>query len=161
MFGPNSTSVQIRRYTSADFEEWRRMRTALWPGQTIEDMAAWLARPDADVLVADAGSGRLAGFAEVGTRSYADGCESSPVAYLEGWWVDETFRRQGVGGALIAAAEAWASAGGYRELASDTEVHNVISQMAHARLGFTEVERAVLYRKTLRAQGQKDAQEGL
>ena len=125
------------------------MRSALWPDESLADMEEWLRRPDTVVLVADAGGARLAGFAEIGARSYADGCETTPVAYLEGWWVDEDFRRQGVGRGLIEAAEAWAREGGHAELASDAELHNVISQMAHTRLGFTEVERAVLYRKPL------------
>jgi aminoglycoside 6'-N-acetyltransferase I len=143
--------VRIRRYAAADFDEWRRMRMALWPDHSAGDREQWLARTDAVILVADTGGGRLAGFAEVGTRSYADGCETSPVAYLEGWWVDEDFRRQGVGGSLIEAAEAWARERGCTELASDAELHNVISQTAHARLGFMEVGRSVLFRKALNA----------
>lgn len=127
------------------------MRTALWPDHTAADRDAWLARPDAVVLVAEREPGRLVGFAELGLRSYADGCDSSPVPYLEGWWVDTAARRQGVGRALMAAAEAWARAQGYAELASDTPITNLVSRAAHARLGFVEVERAVLFRKALRA----------
>ncbi len=79
----------------------------------------------------------------------ADSCETSPVAYLEGWWVDADVRGQGIGAALIFAAEAWARARGYSEFASDTTLDNTLSQVAHERLGFVEVERAVLYRKAL------------
>jgi aminoglycoside 6'-N-acetyltransferase I len=129
------------------------MRTALWPDQIAADMAEWLARPDTVVIVADASDGQLRGFAEVGERSVADSCDTSPVAYLEGWWVDAAVRRQGVGASLIAAAEAWAMARGFSEFASDTTLDNVGSQEAHVRLGFVEVERAVLYRKVLRAAG--------
>ena len=132
------------------------MRLALWPqsdAQThLADMDVWLARPDAIVLVAPRANdfaGRLAGFAEVGTRSVAESCESSPVAYLEGWYVDVDMRRQGVGAALVRAAEEWARAQGFREFASDTDISNALSQRAHAALGFTEVERLVLYRKAL------------
>jgi aminoglycoside 6'-N-acetyltransferase I len=127
------------------------MRTALWPDHTAVDRDAWLARPDTTVLVAEREPGRLVGFAELGLRSHADGCDSSPVPYLEGWWVDPEARRQGVGRALMAAADAWARAQGYAELASDTPIANIVSQAAHTRLGFAEVERAVLYRKALRA----------
>jgi aminoglycoside 6'-N-acetyltransferase I len=141
--------VNIRLYTAADRDEWERMRSALWPEQDATELGVWLARGDAVVLVADAGGGRLSGFAEVGERSTADGCDTSPVAYLEGWWVDADCRRQGIGAALAAAAEEWARARGHREFASDTTLDNMISQAAHRRLGFTEVERAVLYRKVL------------
>jgi aminoglycoside 6'-N-acetyltransferase I len=144
----------IREYTLTDQSEWLRMRHALWPEETpglaAEDAAAWRARPDATVIVAvrHDGSG-LAGFAEIGARDYADGCETSPVAYLEGWYVDPDLRRTGVGAALVHAAEAWAAARGYAELASDALLENVDSQRAHAALGFTEVERSVKYRKAL------------
>ena len=139
----------IRPYVKADAPEWARMRTALWPDHTEIDMAAWLARGDTAVLVAERGRGALCGFAEVGERSYADGCNTSPVAYLEGWYVDPDVRRRSIGTQLVHAVEAWARARGYRELASDTQLENLISQAAHQRLGFEEAERSVLYRKAL------------
>jgi aminoglycoside 6'-N-acetyltransferase I len=139
----------IRPYTTADFPEWRRMRTALWSDQSEGDMAAWLARPDAAVFVAELDPTRLCGFAEVGARLYVDACNTSPVAYLEGWYVDPEHRRRSIGARLVQAIETWARSRHYRELASDTELHNVISQRAHQRLGFTETERHVLYRKAL------------
>jgi aminoglycoside 6'-N-acetyltransferase I len=139
----------IRPYTSDDYIEWRRMRTTLWPEQTEADMVAWLLRHDAAVFVAEGTPGHLCGFIEVGERSCADGCETSPVAYVEGWYVDDGARRQRVGARLIEAAEAWARDQGYRELASDTQLDNTISQTAHQRLGFEETERLVTYRKKL------------
>lgn len=125
------------------------MRTALWPGQTASDMTAWVARVNTAVIVAERDAGRLCGFVEVGERPFADGCHTSPVAYVEGWYVDPEHRMQSVGTQLILAVERWARSRGYRELASDTELHNVGSQHAHERLGFSESERLVLYRKTL------------
>jgi aminoglycoside 6'-N-acetyltransferase I len=127
------------------------MRDALWPGQTPDDMTAWLARPDAAVLVAERtpDGSQLCGFAEVGARSIAEGCTTSPVAYLEGWYVDPDVRRRGVGSALLRGVEDWARKAGYQELASDTELTNHVSQRVHERLGFAEVERAVQYRKAL------------
>src|SRR4051794_24125164 len=137
--------MQIRRWQQGDDAEWLRMRCALWPGDPVahqEEMAQLAARTEEVVLVAvrPDGSG-LAGFAEVGTRPYADGCDTSPVAYLEGWYVDADVRRQGIGAALVRAAEAWAREHGYREFASDALLDNVESQQAHEALGFVEVER--------------------
>jgi aminoglycoside 6'-N-acetyltransferase I len=125
------------------------MRSALWSDQTTTDMAVWLARPDATVIVAESAPGRLCGFAEVGERSCADGCDTSPVAYLEGWYVDPSVRRQSVGTMLVRAVEAWARGRGYQELASDTTLDNTISQRAHERLGFAETDRLVVYKKTV------------
>lgn len=125
------------------------MRDALWPGQTVDDMRQWLARPDATVIVADRGHNRLGGFIELGERSIGESCETSPVGYVEGWWVDADLRGHGIGRELIEAGEQWARSRGYRELGSDTEPENTTSQAAHRRLGFEEVARLVVYRKVL------------
>jgi aminoglycoside 6'-N-acetyltransferase I len=102
------------------------------------------------VIVADRGDGSLAGFAEIGSRAYAEGCETTPVAYLEGWYVDPDVRRTGLGANLIRAVEAWAREQGFREIASDTELDNVASLQAHTALGFEEVERQICFKKRLR-----------
>lgn len=129
------------------------MRCALWPQSTAQthwaDAEAWLARTDATVMVAVRIDPGLCGFIEVGARSIADGCASSPVAYIEGWYVDEDVRGQGVGASLVHAAEQWARLHGYQELASDAELANEDSQHAHAALGFAEIGRAVHYLKRL------------
>jgi len=102
----------VRELEAADRPEWRRLRCALWPHHTAVDheaeMTAWLARSDAAVVVCVRESGGLCGFAEVGTRPYADGCRTTPVAFLEGWHVDPDCRGAGVGRALVEAVEAWA-----------------------------------------------------
>jgi aminoglycoside 6'-N-acetyltransferase I len=72
----------------------------------------------------------------------AEGCESRPCPYIEGWWVAPDLRRTGVGRALIAAVESWCTAHGYTELASNVELDNDISLQAHAALGFEPVCRA-------------------
>ncbi len=72
-----------------------------------------------------------------------------PVPHIEGWFVNESARASGVGRALMDAAEAWCSEHGYTELASDTELLNVPSQLAHEKLGFEEVDRLVKFRKKL------------
>jgi aminoglycoside 6'-N-acetyltransferase I len=138
----------IRPYAESDRTEWRRMRTTLWPGSDA-DMSEWLSRRDAAVFVAERDDGGLCGFAEAGERPFVDGCDSSPVAYLEGWYVDPDVRAQKIGARLVAAVETWARARGHRELASDTDLDNLASQQAHQCLGFAETERLVLYRKTL------------
>lgn len=133
----------------SDCDAWRAMRRRLWPDATEDDARAWLARGDAVTLIAIRGEGDPCGFAEVGCRAFADGCASSPVAYLEGWWVEPDARRAGIGRALVAAAAAWARARGLTELASDAELDNAVSIDAHAALGFEEVARAVLFRQAL------------
>jgi aminoglycoside 6'-N-acetyltransferase I len=133
------------------------MRRELWPELPANeaaqraDCAAWLARKNSIVLVAQRSeSSSLCGFIEAGEREFADGCETSPVAYLEGWFVDEDLRGHGIGRRLVQVAEEWAIENGYSEFASDALLENLPSQRAHNSVGFVEVERAVRYAKQLR-----------
>jgi aminoglycoside 6'-N-acetyltransferase I len=102
------------------------------------------------ILVAESSDGGLAGFLEIDLRSHADGCNPSrPVGYVEGWFVDQQYRRQGIGAKLLAAAEDWTRSQGCVEMASDTWIDNEVSQLAHEALGFEVVDRCVHYRKNL------------
>jgi aminoglycoside 6'-N-acetyltransferase I len=101
-------------------------------------------------FVLDRLDGRLGGFIEVGQRNYAEGCASSPVAYIEGWYIDADLRRQGLGAALVRAAERWARGRGLTEIASDAETDNEVSIKAHKALGYAEEARVVCFRKDLR-----------
>ena len=101
------------------------------------------------IFVAEA-SERPIGFLEVDLRSHVDGCNpAKPVGYLEGWYVAEEYRRQGIGKKLVVAAEEWARGHGCVEIGSDALIDNVTSQRAHAALGYEVVDRCVNYRKTL------------
>lgn len=139
----------IRRGTLDDRVEYQRMRLALWPDCSDADNDSWFARTDAATFLAERDDGSLCGFIEVGARPYAEGCDTSPVGYIEGWWVDPDMRRQGVGRALVDAAETWAREQGYSEMGSDALLDNDVSHRAHGRLGYTEVVRVVTFRKTL------------
>jgi aminoglycoside 6'-N-acetyltransferase I len=97
--------------------------------------------------------GGLCGCIEVSLRAYAAGCTTSPVAYIEGWYVDQDLRRGKLGSQLVHTAEAWARSHGLKEIASDTQIANVVSIQAHKVLGYAEVERLVCFRKVLDASG--------
>jgi aminoglycoside 6'-N-acetyltransferase I len=143
----------IRRATPADKPEWLRMRLLLWPFGTAEgfseDMDGLLADPLTPVIVVERAEGRLGGFLEAGTRKYAEGGESSPVGYIEGWYVDEDLRGQGLGKALVQAAEDWARSQGLTEMGSDTWLENETSIQAHLKMGYEEAERLVHFIKKL------------
>lgn len=93
--------------------------------------------------------GAAAGFAEVALRRYANGCEESPVPFLEGIWVSPAFRRRGVGEHLIAHISAALRTKGFKELCSDALLDNTASHEAHRTWGFAETERVVYFRKPL------------
>lgn len=144
----------VRRVGPADAGDWLRMRCAVYSGPEEEHRAeidAYFASPPDSwaCLVADGNAEGVLGFTEVGLRGYAEGCRSSPVGYLEGIFVVETHRKRGVGRALLGGAEAWARERGCTEMASDRQIHNEMSGLFHAALGFEEVERIVCFRKSL------------
>lgn len=145
--------MRIRPFRDSDFDEWLRLSAALFPGHTPAELARgqreFLARTDAGVFIATRDDDSICGFVEVASRPYADGCDTSPVGFIEAWFVDPDMRRAGVGRALLAAAEDWARARGYSEMASDALLDNTISHRAHEGAGYIEVERAVRYRKPL------------
>jgi aminoglycoside 6'-N-acetyltransferase I len=95
------------------------MRCALWPEgsdtehrEEIERFFAGRLREPLTALLATNHSGDPVGFAELSIRSYAEGCVTDRVAYLEGWYVVPGARRQGVGAALVRSAEEWARSQG-------------------------------------------------
>jgi aminoglycoside 6'-N-acetyltransferase I len=141
--------MKIRRYEPADRREYQRMRQELWPDSTDADNDSWLARADAATFLALRDDASLCGFVEVGSRPYAEGCETSPVGYIEGWWVAPDMRKQGTGRALLRAAEDWARGMGYTEMGSDALLDNKVSHESHGRCGYLEVERLVTFRKPL------------
>ncbi|HET6383836.1 MAG TPA: aminoglycoside 6'-N-acetyltransferase [Armatimonadota bacterium] len=137
-----------------DRAEWLRMRTALWPecspDMHTEEMEDYARGGDLAVFIAARPTVGLGGFLEVSLRASADGCESHPVGYIEGWYVDPDLRRQGIGSLLVAAAEEWAREKGCQEMASDCLLDNDVSLHAHQSLGYEEVERLIHFRKSLR-----------
>ena len=152
-------ATKIRLAQPADRDTVALLCHALWPDSPAEEHARELdaklsGKPPGTlplvVFVAEEPDESLSGFLEVGLRSHAEGCDpSNPVGYVEGWYVVEHCRRCGLGTKLLAAAEAWARQQGCYEMASDTWLHNELSQRVHESLGFREVERAIHFRKSL------------
>lgn len=139
--------IQVRPYLPSDEGSWLRMRLQLWPDSDRAEAEAWAARHDAVTLVAeDTRAGSLIGFVEVGERPYADGCDTSPVAFLEGWFVAAEARGVGLGSKLVHAAVAWAKSRSLQELASDSLLDDEPAYRAHLSAGFQEVERSIKYR---------------
>lgn len=146
--------IEIRPLEERDLSEWFRLRKGLWDELTEDEhkmeMLQIFDHTDTQlVVVADTGSGRLAGFLEASIRPYVEDCHSDNVGYLEGWFVDAEFRGRGIGRALVRAAEEWARRKGSTEMASDAEIGNEVSLKAHERLGYVETSRLVHLRKDL------------
>jgi aminoglycoside 6'-N-acetyltransferase I len=150
--------LKVRSATKADADAWLAMRAALWPDANVDELRLEVGRyfvahgepllPHCVFVAED--HGKIVGMLELSLRPYVDGCDSSPVPFIEAWYVAENARRGGVGRALVRAAEQWALENGYSEIASDALLENTESEHAHKALGFEEVERAIRFRKTLK-----------
>jgi len=148
------TVFTVRPLDESDLGEWLRLRLLLWDQSDEEDQKAEMVdiieHSDSQlVVVADIGNGRLVGFLEASIRSFAEDCETDNVGYLEGWYVEESFRHMGIGARLVKSAENWARQKGCSEMASDAEIGNPVSLKAHIKLGYSETSRLVHLRKEL------------
>ena len=126
----------------------------LWPDHSPEEMTNefehLLSADDAAVFLRRK-NGRPVGFAQCQLRhDYVEGTETSPVGYLEGVYVKETDRRQGIARELVSACERWAKDQGCTEFASDCELTNTGSQAFHQAVGFEEANRLVAYVRKIR-----------
>ncbi|KKB85066.1 aminoglycoside 6'-acetyltransferase [Devosia limi DSM 17137] len=140
--------------TAADLADWADLRQALWPDDGLDghraEIAGMLAAPDLANFIARTEDGLAAGLAEASLRrDYVNGCETSPVAFLEGIYVMPEYRRSGIASQLVAAVEDWARTRGCSEFASDASLDNLRSHAMHAALGFEETQRVVYFRKVL------------
>lgn len=125
----------------------------LWPDHTVEEMytefAEILAKPDAAFFLAYAEETAI-GFAQCQLRhDYVEGTDSSPVGYLEGIYVADGYRKQGVARVLLSACERWAKTKGCTEFASDCELDNLRSLQFHLNVGFEEANRIICFTKKL------------
>ena len=140
----------IRKAQISDLDSLTDLALKLWPDYDREelrqDLAETLKKPDAAFFLAEDSSG----FAQCQLRyDYVEGTESSPVGYLEGIYVEEGCRRQGLARKLLAACENWARERGCREFASDCELTNTQSLRFHLSLGFEEANRIICFAKKL------------
>lgn len=149
-------SPTVRTVRPEDAAAWLRMRSALWPDGAHEHeveigqyfSGAFPRWPWTTLLAEDEG-GRAIGMIEVSIRTYAEGCRSHAVAYLEGLFVVPEARRRGVAAALMAAAERWGRSQGCTEIAADTAPENVVSAATIVAAGFADVGLVRCFRKEL------------
>ena len=146
---------RIEPCTLQSLEEWAILRHALWPDGPVQEhrseaQAMLWEQKKAVAFLVRLPDGTAAGFAEAALRhDYVNGCATSPVAFLEGIYVEPEHRNRGLARLLCRAVEDWARRLGCCEFASDVLLDNIASQTMHRALGFEETERVVYYRKAL------------
>ena len=143
----------IRKTEVKDLPILAELACKLWPDNTVEEMCSEMeeiiAKPDAAFFLAYAEDTPV-GFAQCQLRhDYVEGTDSSPVGYLEGIYVADGYRKQGIAKELLAACENWAKIKGCAEFASDCELDNSQSLQFHLNVGFEEANRFICFTKKL------------
>ena len=145
-------SILIRKAVPADSMTLAQLACCMWehtPDELEPEFAALTSSDEAACFLAIDGDTAI-GFAQCQLRhDYVEGCETSPVGFLEGIYVDAQYRLGGVGRTLLSACEDWSKSVGCTEFASDCELDNSVSLAWHMKNGFVEMGRTIWFAKKL------------
>lgn len=115
----------------------------------VDEFNELLANKNALILVLKIDN-KIEGFAQIQLRyDYVEGCETSPVGYLEGIYITKQHCRNGHGTQMVEQGKAWAKDKGCREFASDTELNNKNGYLFHTKTGFKETNRLITFKQDL------------
>lgn len=143
----------VRMATQNDSRILAEMAVQMWDNQTAEELEAEFIETlngETSVFFIKFENNTAVGFAQCNLRTdYVEGTESSPVGYLEGIFVKESYRHKGYAGELLVACEKWAKNMGCKEFASDCELSNISSLKFHIAMGFDETNRIICFKKNI------------
>lgn len=143
----------IKRAQGEDAESLAELAIQMWenhePTELADEFRELVSKDDAVCFIAFADN-RPVAFAQCQLRyDYVEGTDSSPVGYLEGIFVLEGYRKQGIAAELLEECMRWAKEKGCSEFASDCELDNETSLKFHLAVGFEEANRIICFRKAL------------
>lgn len=146
----------IEKLDTNNFEDCAKLAYSLWPDTDfLQLLTDFRSMPDSSKAVCflysdDVNRKEYLGFVQVSLRcDYVEGSNSSPVAYIEGIYVKEEYRRRGIAHSLVEVAKEWGREKGCSEIASDCILSNTLSIDFHKRIGFEEANRIVCFIKSI------------
>lgn len=143
----------IRKAEQNDYRIVARLAKELWNNHSLADLENEFKKylfSDNACIYLDYENNTPVAFSQISLRfEYVEGVNSSPVAYLEGIFVKEEYRKQNIAQQLIIQSEKWAKEKGCKELASDCELENEISYRFHLKNEFKEVNKIICFTKQL------------
>ena len=145
--------IRLEKVNANNVWELSELVRTIWPEHSLEELTKilkqYITSKDSAVFT-EMVNGQYVGVALCCLRhDYVEGCETSPVGYLEGISVHETFRHQGIARKLVSECEQWAKEKGCKEFASDCELTNTASLNFHLSIGFREENRIICFKKVL------------
>lgn len=146
--------MQIVKLSEQNVEALAHLFVKLWPECTFETEFKYckqiLSKDDQTAFLVKEKNEYIA-FAYLSLRNdFVEGASSYPIAYLEGIYVKESFRKTGIALQLLNRAEQWAKENGSSQLASDVEIDSEQSIRFHKKSGFLEENRIVCFIKDLK-----------
>jgi len=145
--------MKIVKADSSNLNELTELALKLWPDNEQEHLRAEfeeLLDSERDILYLAIVESGFVGFIHMSLRvDYVEGSNSSPVGYIEGIYVEENYRNRGISKRLVEDGEQWSKSLGCHQIASDTQLDNVISQEFHKKIGFKEAGRIVAFIKDI------------
>jgi aminoglycoside 6'-N-acetyltransferase I len=149
-----ATISEIVEATEADLEPWTRLGLLLWPDHSFHEMRETflgILKAEREMAFLCKVGQECVAFLNASIRvDYVEGSNSSPVGFVEGIFVKESYRKQGIAKGLIARGEMWAKAQGCTEMGSDIEQHNTASYDFHTTIGFREANRIICFIKDIK-----------
>lgn len=147
------SAIEVERLTPDNISILTEMTLELWPECDFEEeLESWkeIINDAGNYCVLAKSNNQYAGFIHVTIRNdYVEGADFKKTAYVEGLYIKPIYRNTGVGSFLLRLAEQWAISKGIKQIASDTEIGNLNSQLFHKKAGFEEVNRIVCFLKDI------------
>lgn len=141
------------RATEEDAKALVQLVKIVWPEHSDDALARIIGEyinSEESAIFAEKQGSTFVGVALCCLRhDYVEGCDTSPVGYLEGVSVKNECRNQGIARRLVQECEQWAREKGCREFASDCELCNTTSLNFHLSIGFHEENRLICFKKEL------------
>ena len=146
--------MKIRKAKNSDLPQLIQLSQQLWPGLKKEELAESFLEtfnsPKEITFISEYNNATI-GFAICSLRSdYVEGADETPICYLKAIFIVPGFRQKGWARNLLAHSEKWCLEQGCRQIASDTELTNLVSQQFHQHIGFEEVNRIVCFVKNIK-----------
>lgn len=136
-----------------NLEAWVQLGLELWPNNERNELQTefgnLLRLGNTQTFLYRVGK-EFVGFVQMSIRTdYVEGSSSSPVGYVEGIYVQESFRKRRIAKRLLQKGEEWARAQGCSQIGSDMVFGNDLSYNFHLGVGFKEASRIVCFIKDL------------
>ena len=143
----------IFKATDKNIEDLLSLALKLWKDNSydcLKEELLQILKEDKNSIFLYSVNNEIVGFSQVSLRyDYVEGTDSSPVAYLEGIYIKENYRNLGYAKQLLKECENWAREKGCSEFASDCELKNDLSLEFYLKMGFSETNKIICFKKQI------------